>query len=70
MGCIGGCVGGPKALISKEKGKDKVNEFADKSSVKVSVDSSCMNTILKKIGINSVEDFKNPKKIKIFEREF
>ncbi|GAA0745324.1 [Fe-Fe] hydrogenase large subunit C-terminal domain-containing protein [Clostridium oceanicum] len=70
MGCIGGCVGGPKALISKEKGKDKVNEFADKSSVKVSVDSSCMNTILKKIGINSVEDFKNPEKIKIFERKF
>ena len=28
MGCVGGCVGGPKALIAKEQGKIAVDNFA------------------------------------------
>ncbi|WP_251860647.1 [Fe-Fe] hydrogenase large subunit C-terminal domain-containing protein [Clostridium sp. Marseille-Q2269] len=70
MGCIGGCVGGPKAIIPKEIGKEKVDDFANKSSIKVSIDSSCMDNILKKLNIDYIEDFKNPEKIKIFERKF
>ncbi|MGO5064479.1 MULTISPECIES: [Fe-Fe] hydrogenase large subunit C-terminal domain-containing protein [unclassified Clostridium] len=70
MGCIGGCVGGPKAIIPKELGKEAVDEFANNSPIKVSIDSSCMDNILKKLNINSVEDFKDKKKISIFERNF
>lgn len=70
MGCIGGCVGGPKALLQKDEGRKRVNAFADESEIKVAVDSSCMNEILHKININSIEDFKDAKKIQIFEREF
>ncbi|NEZ47668.1 4Fe-4S dicluster domain-containing protein [Clostridium niameyense] len=70
MGCVGGCVGGPKALINKDIGKKNVDTFANKSSIKVSIDSPCMKNILKKIKINSIEDFKDPNKIKIFERDF
>lgn len=70
MGCIGGCVGGPKAIIDKETGKDYVNALAEESDIKVSVDSSCMLEILPRIEINSVEDFKHEEKIKIFHRNF
>ncbi|MBV4426216.1 [Fe-Fe] hydrogenase large subunit C-terminal domain-containing protein [Clostridium tyrobutyricum] len=70
MGCIGGCVGGPKAIISKEQGKKHVDEFANNSDINVAVDSICMNTILNKIGINSIDDFKDEEKISIFERNF
>ncbi|MCT8977504.1 4Fe-4S binding protein [Clostridium sp. CX1] len=70
MGCIGGCVGGPKAILPREKGKEHVDHLADNSSIKVSVDSDCMNKILSDIGIESIEDFKDEKKIEIFERKF
>jgi iron only hydrogenase large subunit-like protein len=70
MGCIGGCVGGPKAIIPKEEGRERVNEFAYNSDVKVAVDSDTMNMILEKLGINSVEDFKHKERVEIFERDF
>ncbi|NMM62148.1 4Fe-4S binding protein [Clostridium sp. P21] len=70
MGCIGGCVGGPKAIISTEKGRESVNSFAENSSIKVAVDSPCMKDILKKIKIDSIEDFKDENRIKIFRRNF
>lgn len=71
MGCIGGCVGGPKAIIPKEIGKEKVDEFADKSSIKVAIDSNCMIEILNKISIKSVNDFKeHNEQSQIFERKF
>lgn len=70
MGCIGGCVGGPKSIIKKELGKEAVDSFADKSEIKVAVDSNCMKDVLANIEINSIEDFKDKDKIKIFEREF
>lgn len=70
MGCIGGCVGGPKAIVKKEIGKEAVDSFADKSEIKVSVDSNCMKEVLAQLQINSIEDFKDKNKIEIFEREF
>lgn len=70
MGCVGGCVGGPKALIDANSGKFRVDEFAENSKIKVSLDSNCMNEILNRIGINTTEDFKDKAKTKIFHREF
>ncbi|KZL93103.1 [Fe-Fe] hydrogenase large subunit C-terminal domain-containing protein [Clostridium magnum] len=70
MGCIGGCVGGPKAVISRAKGTEHVNTLAENSAIKIAVDSSCMNKILDNLGIHSIEDFKDESKIEIFERKF
>lgn len=70
MGCIGGCVGGPKAIISRDKGTENVNALAENSAIKIAVDSSCMNKILDSLGIHSIEDFKDENKIEIFERKF
>lgn len=70
MGCSGGCVGGPKAILEVDKGTAEANKTAENSEIKISLDSSCMKDILNKIDINSEEDFKDHDKVKIFEREF
>lgn len=70
MGCIGGCVGGPKAIIPREKGKEFVDDFALNSEIKVAVDSNCMHNILENLNIHSADDFKYKEKVDIFERNF
>ncbi|MBU5592446.1 iron hydrogenase [Clostridium sp. MSJ-4] len=70
MGCIGGCVGGPKALIPREEGKKFVDDFAEDSAIKVATHSEIMDQILARINITSREDFKDEEKIHIFERHF
>ncbi|WP_291637474.1 [Fe-Fe] hydrogenase large subunit C-terminal domain-containing protein [Clostridium sp.] len=70
MGCVGGCVGGPRSLIDANSGKRRVDEFAESSKFKIAVDSDCMNEVLSRIGIDTAEDFKDKNKTKIFQREF
>lgn len=69
MGCIGGCVGGPKVLISREDGRTFLNNLGEASDIKVAIDSDCMHEILKKLGINSIDDFRNSEKVEVFERK-
>lgn len=68
MGCSGGCVGGPKRIISPDKGKEAVDKFAFSSPIKVPYHSDLILDIFKRIGISSIEDLKNPEKTKIFHR--
>ncbi|WP_300379422.1 [Fe-Fe] hydrogenase large subunit C-terminal domain-containing protein [Clostridium sp.] len=70
MGCIGGCVGGPKALLPKDEGTKLVNEFAFDSSIKVPIHSNSMKNVLKELGINSLKDFEDADKTAIFHRKF
>jgi iron only hydrogenase large subunit-like protein len=68
MGCVGGCVGGPKAIIPPEQGKIAADDFAYASPIKVPVHSSILDNVLEKLDIHSVDDFKDDKKMNIFER--
>lgn len=70
MGCVGGCVGGPKALIPKDQGKVYVDNLAFNSPIKVATHSSTMDDVLMKIGITSLKDFEDEKKTEIFHRKF
>ncbi len=70
MGCVGGCVGGPKALIPREEGKSSVDSFAVSSAIGVAVDSDCMKEILGKLGIFGPEAIMKSGKGRLFEREF
>ena len=47
-----------------------VDELAYDSPIKVPVHSKILDEVLSKIDINSLEDFKDPKKIEILERDF
>lgn len=70
MGCVGGCVGGPKILVPPEEGKKAVDNFAYDASIKVPVHNKILDDVLDKLGINSLSDFEDPKKISILERDF
>lgn len=70
MGCVGGCVGDPKSLVDASCGKRRVDKFAENSKIKIAINSDCMNKILSRIGINSVDDFKDKSKTRIFLRDF
>jgi len=32
MGCVGGCVGGPRSILGKEEGTELVNEYGEKAT--------------------------------------
>ena len=70
MGCIGGCVGGPKALIPKEQGKVYVDRLAITSPIKIATHSTTMEEVLSKLDINSLKDFEDEEKTRIFHRKF
>lgn len=56
MGCDGGCVGGPRANIDKEKATRMVNEFCEDSFIMTPMDNLNVMKILKELGANSIED--------------
>lgn len=68
MGCKGGCVGGPKALIPAEEGREAVNEVAYESAIKIPVHSEVLLSVLKQLGIASFEELVNEHSM--FERSF
>ncbi|MGL5616134.1 MAG: [Fe-Fe] hydrogenase large subunit C-terminal domain-containing protein [Sarcina sp.] len=70
MGCVGGCVGGPKANIPKDKATENIDNFAKDSAIKVPVHSVILEDILKQIGINSLKDFEDEEKVAMFQRNF
>lgn len=55
MGCVGGCVGGPKALIDKEEAKDNVKEYGDKAEYITPVDNPYVIELLGRLGFDSIK---------------
>ena len=70
IGCDGGCVGGPKTNISKEKGTKHVNQFSEDSIIMTPMDNMNIIKILQKLGANTFEDiYKNEKISKLLTRK-
>jgi len=55
MGCVGGCVGGPKILINKEQGTEFVNKYGDQATYNTPVDNPYVLELLKKLGYDTIE---------------
>lgn len=68
MGCIGGCVGGPKVIIPPEDGRKAVDEEAYNSAIKIPVHSKILMDMLNDLGITDLEKFKE--QCTMFERSF
>ncbi len=68
MGCKGGCVGGPKAIVSAEQGKVYVDRVARESAIKMPFHSETVKDILQVLGIHSLEELRDDHSI--FERKF
>jgi len=55
MGCIGGCVGGPKAVLDRDKGRDNVNRYGEQALYETPVDNPYVLELLKQLGYKTVE---------------
>lgn len=68
MGCNGGCVGGPKALIPKEKGKELLDTYAHSVEHRTPIENPYVIELCKRLGLDDVESLLEHSHI--FTREF
>ncbi|MGE4276996.1 MAG: [Fe-Fe] hydrogenase large subunit C-terminal domain-containing protein [Lawsonibacter sp.] len=57
MACIGGCVGGPKAIRNRQEGRQNVNRYGDESDYPTPLDNPYVIELLHRLGFETVEDF-------------
>ncbi|MDD4112581.1 MAG: [Fe-Fe] hydrogenase large subunit C-terminal domain-containing protein [Herbinix sp.] len=55
MGCKGGCVGGPKAIIPHEEGRKNVEEYAGHATYTTPIDNPYVIELLKRLGFETIE---------------
>jgi len=68
MGCVGGCVGGPRAIIDKEKGKSHVQSYGAAAKYDTPMENPYVIELLKRLGFDTIEDFLE--KSDMYNREF
>lgn len=68
MGCVGGCVGGPKAILPKEEGKENVERYGGEAVYPTPLDNPYVLELLHQLEFETVEEFLE--KSDIFVRHF
>ncbi|MFV0341378.1 MAG: [Fe-Fe] hydrogenase large subunit C-terminal domain-containing protein [Anaerocolumna sp.] len=68
MGCVGGCVGGPKVMIDKKVGKEHVNEYGETATYATPIDNPYVIELLHRLGFDTVESLLEHSDI--FTRDF
>ncbi|MFA9463602.1 MAG: [Fe-Fe] hydrogenase large subunit C-terminal domain-containing protein [Velocimicrobium sp.] len=68
MGCVGGCVGGPKALIDRSQGREHVNDYGDLALCKTPIDNPYVIELLHRLGLDTIESLLEDSEI--FTRHF
>ena len=68
MGCVGGCVGGPKRLIPRGEGALHVAHYGEAAPVRTPVDNPYVMELLYRLGYESVESL--TQEDTMFRRQF
>ena len=68
MGCVGGCVGGPKAVLEREIGKKLVDIYGNEATYKTPLENPYVTDLLHRIGIDTIDALLE--KSDIFTRDF
>jgi iron only hydrogenase large subunit-like protein len=68
MGCVGGCVGGPKIMIDREEGRVNVNRYGDEATYPTPIDNPYVIELLHRLGFDTVESLLHHSDI--FTRDF
>ena len=68
MGCVGGCVGGPKALIPREEGRENVIQYGSEATYKTPIDNPYVIKLLHQLGLETLDSLISDSDI--FERRF
>ena len=56
MGCAGGCVGGPKAILDVEEGTRHVDAYAGKAPYNTPLENPYVRKVLEELGLGTVEE--------------
>lgn len=59
MGCVGGCVGGPRAILELEKGTKYVDDYAENARFGTPLENPYVLRPLKELGFETVEELLN-----------
>ncbi len=70
MGCIGGCVGGPKSNLDREKAREIVNSYANEAPSLTPADNLHVLELLKTLGFHEIDQLLEGKKSNFFKRKF
>ena len=57
MGCAGGCVGGPKALVDKQTGRENVERYGKQARYATPLENPHVPELLRRLGFSSIDDF-------------
>jgi Iron only hydrogenase large subunit, C-terminal domain len=68
MGCVGGCVGGPRVLIPHEIGREHVEEYGNAAPYLTPIDNPYVIELLHQLGLHTIESLLE--KSDIFTRDF
>ncbi|HEX2986360.1 MAG TPA: [Fe-Fe] hydrogenase large subunit C-terminal domain-containing protein [Caproiciproducens sp.] len=55
MGCVGGCVGGPKALIPWKDGRENVYRYGNEATYQTPIENPYVIELLHRLGFDTVE---------------
>lgn len=55
MGCVGGCVGGPKAILPMEIGRKRVEEYVEHAYYQTTVENPYVMKLMAQLGFEDVE---------------
>lgn len=68
MGCVGGCVGGPKVLIPHAEGRVHVEEYGNAAPYQTPIDNPYVIELLHRLGLDTIESLLE--RSDIFTRDF
>lgn len=55
MGCVGGCVGGPRSILGMELGTELVNEYGEKATYQHPAENPYVIELLHRLGMDTIE---------------
>lgn len=70
MGCIGGCVGGPKAILDRDEATGRVNDYGKAAEYLTPADNQYVLQLLKQLGFKEIPELLAGEKSNMFKREF
>ena len=68
MGCPGGCVGGPKAILEKGEGRKRVEQYGAEAVYQTPLENPYVMKLMERLGFQTVDELLEEKGL--FTREF
>lgn len=56
MGCVGGCVGGPKAILDADEGRENVDAYGNGAKYRTPLENPYVRRVLEELGLSTVEE--------------